>query len=302
MQIRLGYACINTELTAKNITTNRSIQRKTFLELGLKKCSEVAIANSADLLKILQWNIENSIYVYRMSSDIIPWHSEYSLRDLPEYSSLVANLEAAGKYARETNTRLSFHPGPFNCLASSDSSVIAKAVRDLDNHAEILDIMGMPSNHMSKINIHIGGAYGDKPAAMGRFAKNFKLLGESTRARLTLENDDRESMYGVLDLYSIYKYIGCPIVFDGHHYLVGAKNNLTYEEAYSLAYNTWDCTPCYHWSNSAKDIQGDTTSSTAHSNYYTTAMPLLDLGDVDIMLEAKMKEDALIMYRNKFKV
>ena len=114
MQIRLGYACINTELTAKNITTNRSIQRKTFLELGLKKCSEVAIANSADLLKILQWNIDNSIYVYRMSSDIIPWHSEYSLRDLPGYSYLVANLEAAGKYARETGTRLSFHPGPFN--------------------------------------------------------------------------------------------------------------------------------------------------------------------------------------------
>lgn len=302
MQIRLGYACINTELTAKNITTNRSIQRKTFLELGLKKSSEIAVANSSDLLKILQWNTENSIYVYRMSSDIIPWHSEYSLRDLPEYNSIVTNLEAAGKYSRETGTRLSFHPGPFNCLASSDSEVVAKAVRDLDNHAEILDIMGMPSNHTSKINIHIGGAYGDKPSAMGRFAKNFKLLGESTRARLTLENDDRESMYGVLDLYSLYKYIGCPIVFDGHHYLVGAKNNLTYEEAYSLAYSTWDCTPCYHWSNSAKEIQGDTTSNTAHSDYYTTPMPLLDLGDIDIMLEAKMKEAALIDYRNKFKL
>ena len=109
-------------------------------------------------------------------------------------------------------------------------------------------------------------------------------------------------MYGVLGLYSIYRYIGCPIVFDGHHYLVGAKNNLTYEEAYSLAYSTWDCTPCYHWSNSAKEIQGDTTSNTAHSDYYTTPMPLLDLGDIDIMLEAKMKEAALIDYRNKFKL
>jgi UV DNA damage endonuclease len=300
MQSRLGYACINTELSKVGVTIGRTVQRKGFIDKGLAHVESLAISNVADMLKILEWNKSNNIEVYRMSSDMLPWVSEYSISSLPRFSELRSELEKCGCFASSNNMRLSFHPGPFNCLGSEDSSVVSKAIAELDKHAEVMDLMGLPQTHMAKINIHVGGAYGDKGRALSRFARNFYKLGENTRARLTVENDDRESLFGVADLYALYEYIGTPIVFDGHHYLVGQKNNLTYEQAYSLAYTTWSVTPTFHWSNSAKELQGDTNSRTAHSEYYTTKMPLLDLGDIDIILEAKAKEAALLDYRNKF--
>ena len=54
--------------------------------------------------------------------------------------------------------------------------------------------------------------------AMDRFCKNFERLSESVQGRLTVENDDKESMYSVKDLMYIHERIGIPIVFDYHHH------------------------------------------------------------------------------------
>ena len=65
----------------------------------------------------------------------------------------------------------------------------------------------------NKINIHVGGAYGNKKAALKRFCKNFLRLQSSAQARLTVENDDKANMYSVKDLYEgVYKVVGIPIV------------------------------------------------------------------------------------------
>jgi UV DNA damage endonuclease len=298
--IRYGYACINTVLKEKGITIGRAMQYKKFSEKGLSLCGDIALSNINDMLEILKWNKANSIEVYRMSSDMVPWNSEYDIEELPNFALVKKALIDAGDYAAGNNMRLSFHPGPFNCLGSEDTAIVNKTIAELNKHAKLMDIMGLPRSHMAKINIHIGGAYGDKIAALNRFAKNFPKLDEGVKSRLTLENDDRASMFGVLDLYSLYKAIKTPIVFDGHHFSVGAKNDLSYEEAYSLAYSTWGCTPTFHWSNSKKDIEGGTNSITAHSDYYKTSKPILDLGPLDIILEAKMKEQALIKYIKDF--
>jgi UV DNA damage endonuclease len=300
MIVRYGYACINTVLRDKNIYVGRTMQRKKYDELGVSECSRIALANIKDMLEILKWNIENNIEVYRMSSDMIPWNSEYDIEKLPDYSSIRSVLEECGDFAKKNNIRLSFHPGPFNCLGSEDGAIVNKTIAELNKHSILMDIMGLPRSHMAKINIHIGGSYGDKMKALTRFAKNFVKLDTSTKSRLTVENDDRESMFGVLDLYALHKYINIPIVFDGHHYEVGAKNELSYEEAYSLAYSTWNCTPTFHWSNSAKEFEQGSNSKTAHSNIYYKPMGILDIGDLDIILEAKNKEQALIKYKSDF--
>ena len=69
-----------------------------------------------------------------------------------------------------------------------------------------------------------------------------------------------------------------------------------YEEAYSISYSTWNCVPTFHWSNSAKEYEAKQTSMTTHSDWYYKKMPILDIGDVDIILESKMKEKALLKY------
>ncbi len=294
--VRYGYACINMTLQEKGVYIGRTAQRKAFLEKGIQHCSRLSLENIQDLLEILKWNVVNNIQVYRMSSDMFPWASEYKYSELPDYTEIRNLLEHCGSYSKQNNLRLSYHPGPFNCLGSAEDAVIVKTINELNKHSEVMDMMNLPESHMAKINIHIGGAYGEKYQALTRFAKNFKKLSSSCQARLTVENDDRASMFSPLDLYSLYKVIGTPIVFDGHHFEVGARSELSYEEAYSISYSTWNCTPTFHWSNSAKVYELKDTSMTTHSDWYYTKMPILDIGDVDIILESKMKEKALLKY------
>ena len=196
-KIELGYACINMELAAQKpkITTNRSMIKRTFLAKGIEYASELAELNTRDLLPILVWNKRNNVKVFRMSSCLFPWASEYMLEDLPQWNKIADNLKAAGDYAKENGIRLSFHPGPFNILSSNKDHVIENSIVDLSIHGKIMDVMGMPRNHYAKINIHIGASYGDRASAMDRFCKNFERLNESVRSRLTVENDDRANLF-----------------------------------------------------------------------------------------------------------
>ena len=106
------------------------------------------------------------------------------------------------------------HPGPFHCLASPKEKVIKRTIIGLNKHAEQFDMMNYKPSHYNKINIHVGGAYGDKESALKRFCKNFELLGDSTKKRLVIENDDSPTEYSVKDLYEgVYKKIGTPTTF-----------------------------------------------------------------------------------------
>ena len=203
-KIELGYACINMELSTRRkkdrITTNRSMIKRTFLKKGIEYASELAELNTRDLLPILVWNQRNNIKVFRMSSCLFPWASEYMLENLPDWNKISDNLKRAGDYAKENGIRLSFHPGPFNILSSNKEHVVQNSIVDLSIHGKIMDVMGMPRNHYAKINIHIGASYGDRKSAMDRFCTNFGRLNESVRSRLTIENDDRANLFSTKDM------------------------------------------------------------------------------------------------------
>lgn len=295
---RFGYACINMHLAEQGISTNKSMVYKTFLDKGLKECSRLASLNLEALQKVLEWNVENDIQLYRMTSQLFPWATDYNYEDLPNWSELSERLAIAGKYARDHGMRLSFHPGPYNNLGSPDPEVVVNSLNDLEKHAQIMDFMGMPQSPEAKINIHLGGAYGDKESAKKRFVLNFKRCSQALKTRFTLENDDRESLYSVKDLYEIYEQTGVPIVFDGHHWQVGAKSG-TYQEDLMKAYRTWgDVVPTLHWSNSRSKYEDPSAKPTAHSDWYYETMSLPHL-DCDVMLESKMKEQALLKYRKE---
>ena len=137
--MRVGYACINTALAEENVQVNRSMMRKTFLEKGISYASELALCNVTDLERIIDWNIANQMSLYRMSSDMFPWMSEYELTSLPDYSLIRERLNAIGLKVRAHRLRLTFHPGPFNVLASPNSGVVAKTIKELRQHGEVID-------------------------------------------------------------------------------------------------------------------------------------------------------------------
>lgn len=292
--MKLGYACINTHLGSQKpkITTNRGMIRRTFDERGLSYVSELVLQNVRDLVKIIQWNHRNDIQFYRMSSDMFPWMSEYNLCDLPDYDKICNILSGVGKLADKYDQRLTFHPGPFNILASPKQDVVDKTVVELNKHSEIMDLMGLSTTPYNKINIHVGGVYGDKSSALQRWCDNFQLLDDNTKSRMTIENDDKPNCYGVRDLMYIHEHTGIPIVFDYHHHMC-YNDDISEQQALELALSTWpdDITPIVHVSSPRDD-----SNQRAHHDYIHTQINMYG-HDFDIMLEAKMKEQALLEYR-----
>ena len=288
--MNLGYACICLSLS-KKITTNRTMVKRTFIAKGVDYVSELVLQNVADLETIIDWNEQNGIKFYRMSSDMFPWATEYEFTELKDWKAIHTILQRCGDKATKYEQRLKFHPGPFNVLVSPKESVVLNTIKDLEVHGKIMDAMNLSKTPYNKINIHCNGVYGNKIEAMDRFIDNFQRLSESVKNRLTVENDDKASMYSVKDLIYINEKTGIPIVFDYHHHKF-CTGDLSEQEALELAITTWPngITPAVHYSESRDDKRPQ-----AHSDYIERVPETYD-NKIDIMVEAKQKDLAILKF------
>lgn len=300
----IGYACINTGLSERpkkqRITTNRTMIKKTFDAKGIHYASELTLSNITDLMEIVKWNEENGIKFFRMSSEMFPWASHYNIDDMPHIQEISKKLKEVGDFAKEHNHRLTFHPGPFNKLASPKENVVKNTIIDLEIHGKIMDLMGLPRTHWAKINIHVGAAYGDKPTALATFCKNVERLSPAVRTRLTVENDDKASLYSTKELYEeVYKQTGIPVVFDYHHHKF-CTGGQTEKEALELACSTWgDIIPVVHYSESAREEQNNSKiKEQKHSDLIYNKINTYN-NNINIMVEAKRKELAVLKYKKE---
>ena len=306
MSNNFGYACINMQLaypdkygnsSKSRIFSARSMIKSTFLKKGINYASELGLKNCEDLYEVIKWNKENNFNFFRITSDLFPWCSEYNLTDLPNYNEIEKVLSKIGIFVKQNNMRITSHPGPFNVLTSPNENVVKNCIHDLSIQGQTFDLMELSSTPFNKINIHIGGAYGDKKAAMKRFCENFKLLPRCVKKRLTVENDDRASLYSVKDLYEgVFKVIGIPIVFDYHHHNF-CNGGQSEEEALNLAVSTWgSIRPVVHYSESRSiEKNDDSIKPHAHSDYVYNLINTYN-HNLDIMIEAKHKELAVKNY------
>jgi UV DNA damage endonuclease len=256
------------------------------------------LKNSLDLEKLLEWNELNNIKFFRISSDICPWASEFDMNTMKDIKDIREVLTRVGAYVKYYNHRITTHPGQFNVLCSPRPNVVERSIVDLTIHSTVFDWLDLPRTPYAKINIHLGGAYGDKPKSMERFCKNFERLPEGVKTRLTVENDDKASMYSVKELYhGVYSNIGVPIVFDYHHHRF-CDGGLSEQEALELAISTWPkgVKPVVHYSESrSKERLDEKIKPQAHSDYVYDYIDTYG-NDVDIMIEAKAKELAVKRY------
>ena len=298
--MRLGYACICVSL-GKEITTNRTMINATFQRRGLSYVSELALANARDIIKILKWNVKNDIHFFRLSSMIIPWADRIDIEQLPAYKGIVSALKEAGDYATDNGIRINSHPGPFVVLTSPKEEVVKNAIADLEMHGKIFDLMGLSHTPYNNINIHCNGVYGDKQSAMDRFCDNFNRLSHSVKSRLTVENDDKASMYSIKDLMYIHSKTGVPLVFDYHHFTFNTGGQ-TEEEALKLAATTWPegITQEVHYSESKALHENNPKEKPQAHSLYINSLPNNYGLNIDCMVEAKGKELAILPFiKNK---
>jgi UV DNA damage endonuclease len=254
-----------------------------------------------DLFKILEWNSQNGIRMYRMSSDMFPWCSEYEISDLPDFEEIAIKLKFCGDLAKTTDQRITFHPSPYCVIASERDDVVKKSIKELRQHAEIMDLMGFEESHFYPINIHINATKPSKEEAADRFCKAYLDLPENVRRRLVVEVDDKKSQFTSHDLYHfVHKKVGIPITFDYLHNFCNPPEEMTEKQSLELCLSTWPdgIAAITHYSDSKRLHEDSSAKDLAHTDWIYGNVETYD-GNHDIEFEVKQKDLALLRYIKK---
>ena len=282
---RYGYACIS-QLTG--LTTNHATQLKYSTPEKLRALIE---QNIADIRAILANNLGHGWLIFRIGSSFIPFAS-HPINTLEWWQEYAAPLAEIGAFVRANNMRLMMHPGQYTILNSLDERTRLNAIAELDYSARLLDTMGMDSSN--KLVIHIGGVYGDKPAATARFIEQGLLLPIHIRQRLTIEHE--EHAYNLSDVLGISRETGLPVVYDNLHFDAFPTAE-PLEELLPQVFATWgaaDGPPEVHFSSQAVGARQGSHAEYADPQQFETVINRCKrFGDFDVMLEAKGKDAAL---------
>jgi len=306
--LTLGYACLN-DTCNKEIPVNKSCIQRTFVAKGVDYAIQLAQRNLSNVLRILKWNETKGIRFYRLSSDMLPHCTNPKVTPDGQYYAYDLELfrpicEKIGNYAKEKGHRLTYHPGQFCQIGTPNRDVFDKTCVDLKMHADMLDMMGLDKN--SVMIIHGGGVYGDKPKTIKRWIKQFFQLPENVQSRIVIENCERA--YNFQDVLELSRAVNRPVVFDTHHHACYSiiKGEQPCPSTFLLeVLDTWyklGIKPKFHISEQDHDKRIG-----AHSKYVEEIPQyLIDLikqgHQIDLMIEAKCKEKAVLHLYNKYGV
>lgn len=291
--MKVGYACINMTLPSKF----KTCRLKTVESEGIQKVKELSLHNLHETLRIIQWNIEHGIYFYRMSSDLIPfcthpvmtweWDQDEDVRKITDQ---IKELQ------QKHDLRLSVHPGQYTLLNSLNEEIVRKSIVDLTYHLTLLELTGG-----SDMILHVGGAYGDKESAKKRFVSVYKTLPDPIKAVLRIENDDK--IFTAEDVLELCGETGASACFDIHHHVCNHESDRDVKNIIDDVVGTWKhagMKPKMH-------ISSGKTSRTDRSHHefvfeddWCFLLEKLNGHSVDVMVEAKMKEQAVLRIKELY--
>lgn len=253
--MNLSLCCISNILAEQGIKF-RTMTYKSFSskprEESLLKLSGIIQNNFKTTRDIIHHCKKSGIKGYRLSSDLTPVlnHPDVnlSLEELPEYKLIQYQINELKKAIKETGIKVSAHPSEYITLTSEDPKTIQNSITDLETHADIFDRLDLPQSYEAPLNIHVRKD-GDPIDISNRFILNYNKLSSAVRKRLVLENNDNANgVWSVKNLHTyFYQTNGIPVTFDTLHHKI-LPDNLTEEEAFNLAYETWNTTPIFHYS------------------------------------------------------
>jgi UV DNA damage endonuclease len=243
--IRLGLACIFREQPIRfrraTAAYTRRLSRHEQLELLSTRCLE----NARALSQALRYCADHGIGDFRINSQILPLatHPElgYRLSELPAHRDIVETFRGCGRLAAERGLRTTLHPDQFVLLSSPSEEVTRHSLEELRYQSEVAELVGS-----DVLNLHGGGAYGDRPATLARLRRRIEALPAPLRGLLTLENDDR--VYTPAELLPVCADTGVPLVYDVHHHRC-LPDELSVEQATLGALETWNREPLFHLSS-----------------------------------------------------
>ena len=302
--IQLGLCCLNITLREKTgATPSRKKMLKTVLREGVEPLKEIILKNLEDVKELIRWNEENGIRVYRLSSNMFPHMTNPQVESFG-YDFAIQHLQEIGELARSYGHRLTFHPGQYNVLATPSQKAFDNTMRDLDYHAKVLDYIGCDSD--SVMVIHGGGLYNNKEKTKLRWCEVYNELPDNIKRRLVLENC--EHSFNIQDCLDISEKTGVPVVFDTHHFDCYSKLHpdesfKPVEEYIPKILETWTkrgIKPKFHVSEQGAGKTGHHSDYIENIPNYLLEIPEKYRINIDIMIEAKMKELAIQRLYEKY--
>ncbi len=295
---RLGLCCLFSQEPIKFRTTTATHLARLSRPDQLRKLSELCLHNARSLRSTLRFCERNGIGAFRIASTFFPVSTHpqvgYQLEDLPESITIMGLLEECRTFAAANGIRTSFHPDQFVVLNSPRRAVVESSLKELVAQAELAELVGA-----DVINIHGGGAYGDKTTALMALTQEIERLPEKVRTRLTLENDDR--VFTPSDLLPVCRATGIPLVYDVHHHRC-CPDGLSVSAATEQALTTWNREPLFHLSSPINGWSGSHPQR-HHDEIDPRDFPRSWLNlPITIDVEAKSKEVAILKLQSHLKI
>jgi UV DNA damage endonuclease len=283
--MKIGYPCKNLTVQCKG---DRTFRLKSYSEERLISTVE---NNLRCLLEMLRFNAANGILFFRITSDLVPFAS-HPICKFDWQTFFAGMFEEIGHFIRSHHMRISMHPDQFTLINSIDPAIFGRSRAELLYHAEVLQALDLDTT--AKIQIHVGGVYGDRDASIDRFLVRLHLLDESIRQRLVIENDDRN--YSLSDCLRIAGLTGLPVLFDTLHHAVKTSGE-TIREAMERVSSTWgekDGLPMVDFSSQAEGRKAGTHSHSIDPHEFGRFLEETGPFDFDVMLEIKDKETSAL--------
>jgi UV DNA damage endonuclease len=280
--MKIGYPCVNDAMDCSAANTFR------LASYSDERVVAAVAANLACLRRMLEWNVAQGLLFFRMGSGIVPFGS-HAINTFPWQTHFAAEFQAIGDYIKANNVRVSFHPDQFVVLNSPNPDIVQRSIQELVYQGSMLDLMGLDGT--AKLQIHVGGLYGERELAISRFATVYASLPAAVKARLVVENDDR--LFSLHDCLQLHELTGVPILFDNFHHEC-LNHGEPMHEALKLAANTWrptaDGVPMMDYSSQAMgERKGKHTDNLVDDQFREFLTHLQGL-EFDVMLEIKNKE------------
>jgi len=295
MKIRLGYVAISKSLDA--VTTSSTLTFTNYdkmdNEIRNEKLNQIIISNFEDLEKILIYNIKNNIHFYRLTSKLIPLatHDAVDYEYLNKYKK---HYEDIGKLINQSNMRVDTHPDQYCVLNSTNPSVVKSSISILNFQKNMLEAFNFKN---PKIIVHVGSSNFGKEKSITRFTNNFNLLDEDIKNKLLVENDDK--IYNIVDTLNLCNKIKVPMVLDYHHFMCNNNGEkiVDYIEQIFDTWNEQELVPKIHFSSPKNKTKKDYRSHHDYINSddfinFIKKIKFINR-DFDVMIEAKMKDEAL---------
>lgn len=281
--MKIGYACLTVGVPTTQLKTTRKANATP------ERLTELIANNLKAMENMIDYNIAHGIKLYRISSDIIPFGSDFETNQLDWLSLFDDDFKRIGLKIKEHDIRVSMHPGQYTVLNSQDSGVVERAIDDLTYHTGFLDALGVDGSH--KIILHIGGVYGDKNSAMDRFVEVYETLDAAIKKRLIIENDDRS--YTIEEVLAISERTGAPVVYDNLHNACNPSDpTVTDAEWIEKVQKTWkpvDGPAKIHYSQQRDGGRKGAHTQTIYIEPFMDFYHSVESLGVDIMLEVKDK-------------